>query len=265
MVAIGGTNGKSTTTALVRAMLAARADEGVRGRQPRHAALARGRREPYDVLVLEVSSFQLERVPTFHPQVAALLNVTEDHLDRYPTFAAYAAAKGNMFVNQTRRRHRRSIPAGDALVHARGCSRHGRVVTFGPGGDVDRRRAGEISHRPTARRSLSARRASASAARTTGTTSAPRSPVPPRRAPCRKRSARAREVRRARRTARRSCRRVDGVRYYDDSKGTNVGASVTALRGLARAAGGAHRGRPRQGRSYGPLVECSRRGSRGSC
>ena len=50
--------------------------------------------------MVEVSSFQLERAPTFRPEVSLLLNITDDHLDRYASFADYADAKGNAFVNQ---------------------------------------------------------------------------------------------------------------------------------------------------------------------
>src|SRR5258706_11863875 len=91
--------------------------------------------QSFDVLGLEVSSFQMERAPTFHPRVAALLNVTEDHLDRYPDFLAYAAAKGNMFKNQTPD-DVAMVPKGDALVAREAARGDGRLITFGPGGDV---------------------------------------------------------------------------------------------------------------------------------
>src|SRR5262249_49038616 len=86
MVAIGGTNGKSTTTALTHRMLAAEGKKAFIGANF-GVPLSRAALDPFDVLVLEVSSFQMERAPTFHPRVAALLNVTEDHLDRYPSFS----------------------------------------------------------------------------------------------------------------------------------------------------------------------------------
>ena len=134
IVAIGGTNGKSTTTALVREMLTAKATKAFVGGNF-GTPLSRAVGESYDVLVLEISSFQMERVPTFHPRVAALLNVTDDHLDRYATFADYAAAKGNIFVNQTDD-DVAVIPKGDALVTREAQRGDARVVTFGPGGDV---------------------------------------------------------------------------------------------------------------------------------
>ncbi|MEK7767634.1 MAG: UDP-N-acetylmuramoyl-L-alanine--D-glutamate ligase, partial [bacterium] len=52
------------------------------------------------VLVLEVSSYQLDAAPSFRPRVGVLLNITPDHLDRYPSFEAYAASKASVFANQ---------------------------------------------------------------------------------------------------------------------------------------------------------------------
>src|SRR5258706_9756577 len=100
IVAVTGSNGKSTTTALIGEILK------VAGRQPIVAgnigepfirALDREKPRTY---VLELSSFQLESVDTFHANVALLLNVTPDHMDRYPSFDAYAAAKYRIFRNQ---------------------------------------------------------------------------------------------------------------------------------------------------------------------
>lgn len=100
-VGITGTNGKSTTTALLGELLR-RAE-----RRPWVAgnignALSDGVEEvpPDGVVVAEVSSFQLERTVTFRPRVAVLLNLTPDHLDRYATVADYAAAKARLFAFQ---------------------------------------------------------------------------------------------------------------------------------------------------------------------
>ena len=100
MVGITGTNGKSTTTELAGAMLAAAGlpvevcgnigrpvSERVEGPKDR-------------IFVVELSSFQLENLVTFHPRAGALLNLAEDHLERYPGFSEYAAAKLEMFRNQ---------------------------------------------------------------------------------------------------------------------------------------------------------------------
>jgi UDP-N-acetylmuramoylalanine--D-glutamate ligase len=100
-VAITGTNGKSTTTALTGALLEAA------GRQAWVAgnignALSDGIEEvpAGGTVIAEVSSFQLERTVTFRPRVAVLLNLTPDHLDRYADVAAYAAAKARIFAFQ---------------------------------------------------------------------------------------------------------------------------------------------------------------------
>jgi UDP-N-acetylmuramoylalanine--D-glutamate ligase len=230
IVAIGGTNGKSTTTSLAYEMLVAqgkRAFVGANFGLP--LSLAAG--QPFDVLVLEVSSFQLERAPTFHPRVAALLNVTEDHLDRYPTFLALcAAAKGNMFKDQTSD-DVAVVPKGDALVAREAARGDGRLITFGPGGDVgletgraavvDRLRGFEYPIADIRLRgthnllNVSAAIACASEA------GAQRDAIA---------AVLSRFAGLAHRTA--FVSEIGGVRYYDDSKGTNVGASVSALRGL---------------------------------
>jgi UDP-N-acetylmuramoylalanine--D-glutamate ligase len=101
IVAITGTNGKSTTTALIGEILK------VAGRQPIVAGnigeplIAAVDFEKPRTYVLELSSFQLESVDTFHANVALLLNITPDHMDRYGTFDEYAAAKYRIFRNQT--------------------------------------------------------------------------------------------------------------------------------------------------------------------
>ncbi len=100
IVAVTGTNGKSTTTLLVEAMLRSagfRAKAAGNLGTPALALVGL----PLDVAVLEVSSFQLETIDAFAPHVAVLLNVTPDHLDRHGSFEAYAAAKARIFENQT--------------------------------------------------------------------------------------------------------------------------------------------------------------------
>ncbi|WP_263810629.1 MULTISPECIES: UDP-N-acetylmuramoyl-L-alanine--D-glutamate ligase [Salinibacter] len=107
IVAITGTNGKTTTTSLTgHVFRTAFADT------PDREALVAGNigypfsdyvleTEPTDVVVLEVSSFQLDHVETFRPRVSVLLNITPDHLGRYDhDFEAYAQAKHNIFRNQ---------------------------------------------------------------------------------------------------------------------------------------------------------------------
>ncbi|MEI9998818.1 MAG: UDP-N-acetylmuramoyl-L-alanine--D-glutamate ligase [Verrucomicrobiota bacterium] len=102
IVAITGTNGKTTTTELVAAVLAAG------GKRTTAAgnigtALSEAVRESaqLDVMVVEVSSFQLEHIAEFRPRVSVHLNLTPDHLDRYKTMEEYEAAKWEIFRNQT--------------------------------------------------------------------------------------------------------------------------------------------------------------------
>jgi UDP-N-acetylmuramoylalanine--D-glutamate ligase len=100
VIAVTGSNGKSTTTALIGEILK------IAGRQP---VVAGNIGEPLisvvdherpRTYVLELSSFQLEAVDAFHANIALLLNITPDHMDRYPSFGAYAAAKFRIFRNQ---------------------------------------------------------------------------------------------------------------------------------------------------------------------
>lgn len=99
IVAITGTNGKSTTTRLVEAMLRAAGWRALAAGNVGHPALDLPGR-PLDAAVLEVSSFQLEAVESFRPRVAVLLNVTPDHLDRHGSLAAYREAKARLFARQ---------------------------------------------------------------------------------------------------------------------------------------------------------------------
>lgn len=111
VLAVTGTNGKSTTVTLVGLILKESGKRvfvgGNLGTPLCEAALAtceagdRAGGGPYDYVVAEVSSFQLETVERFHPWVAAILNITPDHLDRYRSEDDYAAAKARIFENQT--------------------------------------------------------------------------------------------------------------------------------------------------------------------
>jgi UDP-N-acetylmuramoylalanine--D-glutamate ligase len=101
IVAITGSNGKTTTTALTGEILAAGGLSTLVGGNIGTPAISLAERaKPETVIVLEVSSFQLETIQTFRPKVAVVLNVTPDHLDRHRTFEAYVNAKARMFENQ---------------------------------------------------------------------------------------------------------------------------------------------------------------------
>jgi UDP-N-acetylmuramoylalanine--D-glutamate ligase len=111
ILAVTGTNGKSTTVTLFGKMLAEQGKRtfvgGNLGTALSEAAWTalqakkQGKPEPYDYLAVEVSSFQLETIERFHPWVAAILNVTVDHQDRYDSIEEYVAAKRRIFENQT--------------------------------------------------------------------------------------------------------------------------------------------------------------------
>jgi len=96
IVGVTGTNGKTTTSELLGAMLRA----PVAGNVGRALCELEGRVEPDELVVCEVSSFQLEDIHEFRPRVAVLLNLEPDHLDRHGSFEAYADAKLRIFENQ---------------------------------------------------------------------------------------------------------------------------------------------------------------------
>ena len=101
IVAITGSNGKTTTTTLTGEILTAGGLPTLVGGNIGTPAISLVERaKPDHIIVLEVSSFQLETIQTFRPKMAVILNITPDHLDRHRTFAAYAGAKGRIFENQ---------------------------------------------------------------------------------------------------------------------------------------------------------------------
>jgi UDP-N-acetylmuramoylalanine--D-glutamate ligase len=102
VIAITGTKGKSTTTTLTARMLQEAGMRVTAGGNLGAALSGQVARTAPDALhVVEVSSFQLETTDTFHPWIAVLLNLSADHLDRHRTFEAYAAAKQRIFSNQS--------------------------------------------------------------------------------------------------------------------------------------------------------------------
>lgn len=250
---IGGTNGKSTVTTWVGEMLQSAGRRVFVGGNL-GTPLAEHTSEPFDCIVLEISSFQAERVPRLHPRAAALLNVSDDHLDRYDSFEAYVEAKGNVFVNMGPE-DTAVIPHGDAACARQASRGKARKITFGPGGDVSVRGEEIVDGTrgwrfPT--RGIRVRGghnelnacASVAMAAALGADEA--------------------QITRALVSFRGLKHRAEwvaeigGVVFLDDSKGTNVGATVAALRGLSveRAvliAGG----RDKLG-SYEPLVAALR-------
>jgi len=236
IVAITGSNGKSTTTALTGAMLrAAGLPVEVCGNiGVPMAGLVDG--PPGRVFVAELSSFQIEGIVSLKPRAAALLNLSEDHLDRYGSMAAYAAAKKRLFLTQdaegiavlnaddpeasdveTQARKRRFSRRGRV---ADGCfvSADGKVIETAPGErDIELFAASDV---PLAGvHNLENAMAAALLARAIGAEPA--------------------EIRAGLLGFKGLPHRMvkvgekDGVTWYDDSKGTNPGATMKSLEGFA--------------------------------
>ena len=234
---ITGTNGKSTTTSLVGAMLeAAGFPVVVAGNIGTALCEVVPTLTPSHWVVAELSSFQLETIATFRPQVAALLNLAPDHLDRYADLDAYYAAKARIFLNQTSDDYA-VLNADDpaTLAWARGIRSQPRLFsrtrTMGDGAFV---RDGRLIVRRDGRtdavcevgelriqglHNLENGLAAAAVAAAIGTppaaigTALRRFPGLPHRLEL--------------------VAELDGVRYVNDSKGTNVGAVVKSLEGYA--------------------------------
>ena len=101
LIGITGTNGKTTTVTLLDTMFKeAGMSSWLSGNIGTPFSLVAQSARPGDMLVTEVSSFQLESIDTFHPRAAAVLNVTEDHLIRHYTMECYIAMKRRIFENQ---------------------------------------------------------------------------------------------------------------------------------------------------------------------
>ncbi len=251
VLSITGTNGKTTVTSLTGHLLRGVGfDAEVAGNisppalDALSARLDAGRLP--DVWVLELSSYQLETTWSLAPDAAVMLNLTEDHLDRYPSLAAYGAAKARVFEGAGVQVLNRDDPHSLAMG-----ARGGRQITFGldaPPEDTD---FGCISVKGAkwiaqGRNPLIAvdtlpihgwhnasnAMAALALARVLGAAYAP---LVDALAAFRGLPHRLEKV-----------ATLAGVDYYDDSKGTNVGATIAALRGLARSviliAGGVGKG-----------------------
>ena len=219
------------------------------------SAHAAGGRETF---VLEVSSFQMERLAMFRPDVGILLNVTPDHLDRYADLDAYARAKGNCFERQSERDLAVALH-GDALCAREARRGKAKLVTFGVGGDVGVEKDAIVDR-------ATGERYDRDAIRLTGghnalnVSAAIASVAPFGVKPAVIRDVLARFEGLPHRTV--LVAEKDGVRWYDDSKGTNVGASVTALEMLREDKAVLIAGGRDKGGSYAPLAEALRKKGR---
>jgi UDP-N-acetylmuramoylalanine--D-glutamate ligase len=255
---VGGTNGKSTTTSLLGDILKeAGLKTFVGGNLGTPAAEAVSK--SIDVAVLEVSSFQLERAAGLKARVSILLNITEDHLDRYATFQDYADAKGNAFVAQDEN-DLALIPEGDYEARRQAQRGKGRVLEIGGAGadyalvghtvveqsseqrfELGRTRLHGRHNHTNAAFAIAAARAIGVPALAVQQALWDFQPLPHRMA---------------------LVTEAQGVRFYDDSKGTNVGAAVTALLGLSEERGVLIAGGRDKLGSYEPLVDALKKKGR---
>lgn len=147
VVAITGTNGKTTVTTLIGEMCRQAGQNVYVGGNIGYPVLdGLMARKVADTMVLEVSSFQLEKCGTFRAKVGVLLNITPDHLDRHGSLEEYAGAKGNLFLNQV---------AGDSAIVWKECvaccdvassTGEGDVLFFGASEDCSAQITGDEIH-----------------------------------------------------------------------------------------------------------------------
>lgn len=234
VIAITGTNGKTTTTALTAALCAATGMDAVAAGNISPATLTvlldrLGRGEPLpQCWVLELSSFQLETVTRLGADVAAILNVSDDHLDRYDSIDDYVAAKARLLADA----RIRVLNRDDARVRALGAA----DISFGLDAAPNEHDFGWVNgllmrgHSPLmadADLVLKGRHNVSNALAALAMSEAVGCPLPGL-------VAALREFRGLPHRVEPVAQRDDGVTYFDDSKGTNVGATVAALEGLGR-------------------------------
>jgi UDP-N-acetylmuramoylalanine--D-glutamate ligase len=251
IVAVTGSNGKSTVTALVARMLSAGGMPALAGGNLGPPALALLELPPARAYVLEISSFQMETTDTLRPLASAVLNLSADHLDRHGSFDCYAALKRKLLVAGTTAVYNQDDPVVRAMGEA-----HPRGVPFSIAAELARgysvvERQGErwLAHdrRPLVRCSRLTLRGAHNEANALAALALSRTLLavdePVVRALCEFAGLphRCQWV-----------RELTGVKFIDDSKGTNVGATEAALRGLAGPfvliAGGVGKGQ-----DFGPL------------
>lgn len=259
IVAITGTNGKSTTTTFTGHFLRAAGQRVFVGGNL-GTPLCKAVDADYDVIVAEVSSFQLEWAPTFKPKVALCLNVTPDHLDRYHDFEDYGQTKGQIFasqsdadfsiVNHADAFTQRLAGLGKAPVYEFG---HGRAVTKGIRHVDGHLEVGEgdtwtsISldgFRPRGLHNVENLMAAFLAAHLAGVDVATLTTIVPLLEGLPHRLEFVREL--------------DGVRYYNDSKATNVASVECSVRDMTEPLVLLMGGRDKGG-SYAPLEPIVRR------
>ena len=253
LLAVTGSNGKTTVTALLGAILEEAGWNAGVGGNIGHPASALALEGGFDALVWEVSSFQLEGCTTLRPRVGVLLNLSPDHLDRHATLADYLAAKARLFACQ-QGDDLAVLNADDQAVaglavpaRAEFFSLRDRTVAACLAGD----RLVLDGHAllPRARLPLLGEHNVANAL--AAALAAARAGVP--------RAAIAAALERFRGLPHRHTlvAEIGGVRFVDDSKGTNIGATAAGLAGYP--AGTVHLilGGLGKGQDFAPLVEAA--------
>jgi UDP-N-acetylmuramoylalanine--D-glutamate ligase len=231
-VAVTGTNGKTTATGMIIACLkAADMDAVACGNIGRPFVTAA--REEHDALVVECSSFQLRIQESFHPVVSVLLNLAPDHLDWHGSYEAYAEAKSRIFARQTTAdRHvgNRDDPAARAVSATAPCP----IVWFGlgapepgevgysEGGELEARLNGDVLLGAVAGERAGYREDVAAAAAAALSFGCPPDPIVAGLGGFEPQPHRGDLV-----------ATVQGVRFVDNSKATNVHATLAALAALA--------------------------------
>jgi UDP-N-acetylmuramoylalanine--D-glutamate ligase len=260
VIGITGTNGKSTVTSLVARMAAAAGRTVLAGGNLGEPALDLLEQPTPDLYVLELSSFQLETTYSLQLQAAVVLNVTADHLDRYASVAAYALAKSRIFAKAATMVLNADDPRVAAMRGAvdRGGPMH--TVTFSiarPDADFTLLRTGTQTllarHGEglldVSRMKISGLHNAANALAALALGDAVGLPMP--------KMLDALETFPGLSHRSEWIAEVAGVRYIDDSKGTNVGATIAAVAGmpgpLVMIAGGEGKGQ-----DFTPLAQAFR-------
>jgi UDP-N-acetylmuramoylalanine--D-glutamate ligase len=254
-IAITGTNGKTTTTALVAQLLQALGRDAVAaGNIGLPLAELALRPHPPEWVALELSSFQLHDTPSINPSVGVLTNLSPDHLDRYPAVAAYYADKRRLYANA----HRGSIWVSNAddLAAARlSADAAGRHVAFSlhaPAAEAVYNAAAAqlmLFGAPLLARSELPLIGDHNVANALAAALAVAMADPAHQEPAaRKRMAEGLRAVRALSHRLQTVGEYAGVLWIDDSKATNVGSTLVALRGMTRPTivllGGRHKGQP---------------------
>ncbi|HXA37239.1 MAG TPA: UDP-N-acetylmuramoyl-L-alanine--D-glutamate ligase [Steroidobacteraceae bacterium] len=260
VIGITGTNGKSTVTSLVAHMAAAAGRNVLAGGNLGDAVLDLLEQPTPDLYVLELSSFQLETTSSLRLQAAVVLNVTADHMDRYPSLEAYALAKSRIFAKAATV----VLNADDPLVASMRGAAEARIVTFSVdnaaasgAADFSLLRTGKqlrlarhgVALLDVARLKISGLHNAANALAALALGEAAGLPMP--------KMIEALESFTGLPHRSEWVAEVAGVSYVDDSKGTNVGATIAAVAGmpgpLVMIAGGVGKGQ-----DFTPLAQAFR-------